>query len=110
VYIVDDEGAIGISLEHSIDLAVARHSGFLSCNEEWKVHIAVMRSARALVKKRGSNAPLCNVIFLMQEQHISGGLCVFGSVAVIYPMQLSGCGRGSVPHKSGTIDHGGKGR
>jgi hypothetical protein len=40
---------------------------------------------------------------------ISGGLCVFASVAVMYPMQLSGCGRGSAPHNSGTVGRGGGG-
>jgi hypothetical protein len=75
VYIVDDERVIVGRLEHGIDLVVARHCGFLLCSEEWKVHVAVMddvipiiRLARALVKKKGINALLCNVIFLMREQ------------------------------------------
>jgi hypothetical protein len=77
VYKIDDERAIVGRLEHGIDLVVARHCGFPLCSEEWKVHVAVMddvipviRSARALVKKKGSNAPLCNVIFLMRERWI----------------------------------------
>jgi hypothetical protein len=40
----------------------------------------------------------------------NAGVCVVASVAVIYPMQLSGCGRASEPQSSETVTRGGVGR
>lgn len=42
VHVVDNESAVASNLEPSIDLVIARHSGFPLCSEEWKVHVAVM--------------------------------------------------------------------
>lgn len=118
MHLVDDESAVAGSLKPGIDLVVTRHSGFPLCSEEGKVRVAVMDNTVPITKvsqsvcEEGGRTTHHSAMSSSSRENsiVSGGLCVLASVVVIYPMQLSGCGRGRVPHNSGTVDRGGKGR
>jgi hypothetical protein len=118
VHLVDDESAVAGSLKPGIDLVVTRHSGFPLCSEEGKVRVAVMDNTVPITKvsqsvcEEGGRATHHSAISSSSRENgiTSDGLCVLASVVVICPMQLSGCGRGRVPHNSGTVDRGSEGR
>jgi hypothetical protein len=83
VRVIEDVSVIAGSLEHGIDLVVARHDGFVLWSGEWKMHVALMNNtvpvmgvSQSICEKRAGNALIGNII-------LCGGMRVFASVAVI---------------------------
>jgi hypothetical protein len=117
VHVVDEGSAIAGSLEPGIDLVVARYGGFLLSSKKWKVRVAVMDNivpvmvvSRSVSDKARKQRTILQCHFPHARTASSRVGCAFLPVALVYPMQLSGCGRGSVPHNSGTVGLGGGGK